>query len=93
MRQTDITTMEKPLDDEQLLRQAKWRNLLFDKAGKRWNGISIFDSQEAAESRMAELFIESAKLKSVGRQGRTQAQEGWFYMSEYSWHMQIPVLP
>lgn len=93
MRQTDITTKERPLDDEQLLRHAKWRSLLFDKAGKCYRGTVLKDTKDEANLYLLSILNEAAPLISDGKNPFSDSADGKFFWMDYAWHMQIPVMP
>jgi hypothetical protein len=74
-------------------KQCKWQNRYFGKSGAVHLGATFSDSQEKAET-IAREFIESGiRLKAKGAKDvKFTGVKPPMLLSDYSWHMQIPVL-
>lgn len=89
MRQAGLATIDKPIDDDALLKSAKWRNLYFDKSGKSYRGNIVFTSINEAVA----LVKWAEEWCIANPAGLLVTLDGKLSVCEYSWAMQIPELP
>lgn len=83
-------------DEAKSLRQCKWRNVYFTKAGKAHRGNIAYDTKPQAEEKGAEVAAQAKGLipNTAERYKGWQFQtlDGSFTHDEYAWHMQMPVM-
>ena len=87
MLKEKIRNEDLPLENK----QAKWRNMYFDKTGASHFGKGLFESQNEAANIVAKN--ESIALNSEAKDVRLPMINGAFLLfSDVSWVMQMPIL-
>jgi hypothetical protein len=92
MRYVDLDTLERPKDDEALLRSCKWRNLVFDKAGQSYRGSRVFSTKAEAEARIKWFEDEWLSKDTPGAPYGIGTMDGDVLKKDYHYAMPMPVL-
>jgi hypothetical protein len=73
----------KETDQRLTERAVKWRNLIYDKAGKAYLGNFLHNSVGEADAQLRDV---------MSRNEAATTMHGILYFKDYAWHMQIPVM-
>ena len=74
-----------------VLSNKKWRNILFDNAGKAWRGITSWNSLKQAKAEMKLLLDEIAAAHDNNEAVALVTLDGELLSLNYSWNIQVPV--
>lgn len=75
-------------EERDLLRQAKWQNICFDKNGKSYRGTVLWETKEEAAAALLEHERDIKNNLIAG----LNTLDGILEVSQYSWGMQLPIL-